>query len=84
VDLSGDGALDTARSGRPQEPFAISLGDKRRKPSHRFKTAVFALTVENPSLLLTLRYPKSLATPAVTGSEPAATETPSLESSGSL
>lgn len=63
IDLSRNGKLDTTDAGRPEEPFAISIGTGRRKPSHRFHTAIFSVTEQGSPVRLQLHYP-SMVTPA--------------------
>jgi uncharacterized protein (DUF2141 family) len=58
IDVDGNGELKTARSGRPQEPFAISLGDGRKKPSIRFQQAVFEVSEGTTSVTMPLLYPR--------------------------
>ncbi|MBE8715853.1 DUF2141 domain-containing protein [Cellvibrio sp. KB43] len=58
IDVDGNGELKTARSGRPQEPFAISLGDGRKKASIRFQQAVFEVSDSAASVTMPLLYPK--------------------------
>lgn len=58
IDLDGDGELKTARSGRPQEPFAISLGEGRKKPSIRFQQAIFDVPESTAHVTLPLLYPR--------------------------
>lgn len=59
VDRNRNGHLDTSRSGRPREPFAISIGAQRRKPSSRFRESIFLLDEINTRINLTLSYPRS-------------------------
>lgn len=57
IDIDGSGKLETARFNRPTEPFTISSGAGRDKPSVHFHNAVFTLNDTNTSLQLTLFYP---------------------------
>jgi uncharacterized protein (DUF2141 family) len=61
VDLAGDGELATGTRGRPEEPFAISVGEGRRQPSMHFSRSVFRLNEEQPEVTLTLRYPEAVS-----------------------
>lgn len=58
VDLNDNQLLDTHPSGRPQEPFASSVGTDRRRPSPSFRKSVLVLSERNPVITLQLRYPK--------------------------
>lgn len=58
IDMDGNGELKTARSGRPQEPFAISLGEGRTKPSIRFQQAIFEVSEGANQVTMPLLYPK--------------------------
>ena len=57
VDLDGNGELATNERGRPEEPFAISVGEGRRQPSTQFSRSIFQLHEGQPEVTLTLRYP---------------------------
>lgn len=57
VDLDGNGELATNERGRPEEPFAISVGEGRRQPSTHFSRSIFQLHEGQPEVTLTLRYP---------------------------
>ena len=59
LDRNQNGQLDTGRSGKPLEPFAISVGEHRKKPSLKFSESVFVISPEQRQCHLTLRYPKS-------------------------
>lgn len=57
VDENANGELDTTRLGRPQEPFAISVGMGRDEPSAKFHQSVFYVGKETTELPLGLIYP---------------------------
>lgn len=59
VDLDGNGELATNERGRPEEPFAISVGEGRRQPSTHFSRSIFQLHEGQPEVTLTLRYPEA-------------------------
>lgn len=58
LDTDGDGELKTTASGRPAEPFAISLGDQRKKPSVHFRHAIFTVTDTATRVTMPLLYPR--------------------------
>jgi len=58
IDTDKDGILKTARSGRPLEPFSISLGDGRKQPSIRFQQAIFTVKDQPATVSMQLLYPR--------------------------
>ncbi len=58
VDTTDSGELDTRSFDRPREPFAISLGDGRERPSRRFSESVFTLDESGDTIHLLLHYPR--------------------------
>lgn len=58
LDRNHNGRLDTDKSGKPLEPFAVSLGAGRKKPSIKFSESVFEISPQKREVRMTLRYPK--------------------------
>ncbi|MDO3387814.1 DUF2141 domain-containing protein [Gilvimarinus sp. SDUM040013] len=58
VDLDANGILNTQASGRPLEPFAIGIGNDRRRPSPSFRKSLREISNHHPTVELELRYPK--------------------------
>ncbi|MDO3383444.1 DUF2141 domain-containing protein [Gilvimarinus algae] len=58
IDLDQDGQLKTNTRGRPQEPFASSLGDGRTRPAIDFGKSIVTLSAQSPAASISLRYPR--------------------------
>jgi len=56
IDQNGNGQLDQ-RGARPSEPFAISVGQGRAKPSLNMQRAAFIYNAEQHDANIRLRYP---------------------------
>ncbi len=56
IDQNGNGQLDQ-RGARPSEPFAISVGQGRSKPSLNMQRAAFIYNAEHHDANIPLRYP---------------------------
>lgn len=56
IDLNGNGQLDRRRA-RPSEPFAISVGQGRAKPSLNMQRAAFSYDAEQHDANMPLHYP---------------------------
>jgi uncharacterized protein (DUF2141 family) len=56
IDQNGNGQLDQ-RGARPSEPFAISVGQGRTKPSLNMQRAAFIYNAEQHDVNISLRYP---------------------------
>lgn len=79
VDVNSNGVLDSGRSNRPQEPFAISSPANRGRPSLRFANAIFKLDDTNNRIIMSLMYPKGAAPEAEASEEAAAEREPGVQ-----
>lgn len=58
VDLNNNGVLDSGAFNRPTEPFALSIGKQRDKPSRHYKESIFVVNEDQDELTMRLYYPK--------------------------
>lgn len=58
VDLNNNGVLDSGAFNRPTEPFALSIGKQRDKPSRHYHESIFVVNEDQDELTMRLYYPK--------------------------
>ncbi|WNO09227.1 DUF2141 domain-containing protein [Teredinibacter sp. KSP-S5-2] len=59
IDLNQNQVLDKTVKDRPKEPFGVSLGENKTKPSLNIQQSIFEVSTEKNSAVFVLRTPKA-------------------------